>query len=94
MCPILVKPHVTCYIGAMTTWFCLQRILDNSDMTQEEAARLSGVALRTVARLCRNETSRVDLETLDKLARALRISPGDLIEPTPATWAKARRNGR
>jgi putative transcriptional regulator len=64
----------------MPTEFRLAEILEERGMSQREAARLSGVGLRTVARLCRNETAQVSLATLDKLARALGMQPGELVK--------------
>lgn len=48
-------------------------------MTQNELARLADVHYVTVNRLCRNATTRVDLETLDKLSAVLGCEPGDLL---------------
>ena len=48
-------------------------------MSQAELARLSGIGLRTVSRLARNETGQVSLETLDRLAAVLKVEPGELI---------------
>ena len=63
----------------MPTLFQLAEILERKGLTQLEVARTAGVGLRTVARLCRNETAQVSLATLDKLATALKVEPGELI---------------
>ncbi len=48
-------------------------------MTQRALAEESGVSLPTISRLSRNETAQVSLETLDKIAGALKVEPGELI---------------
>ncbi len=52
-------------------------------MTQNELARLAAVHYVTVNRLCRNATTRVDLDTLDRVSEVLGCEPGDLLERTP-----------
>lgn len=48
-------------------------------MSQRELARRSGVTLVTINRMCANHTEGATLETLDKLAVALGVEPGELI---------------
>jgi DNA-binding Xre family transcriptional regulator len=73
-------------MAEMTTGFRLSeelRIynrLAHDDMSQSELARQSGVHFVTVNRISRNLTTRVDLETLDRLSGVLGCDPGDLIE--------------
>lgn len=49
-------------------------------MSQSELARLSGLSLQTINRLCTNRTAQVSLATLDKIATALKVEPGELLE--------------
>jgi transcriptional regulator with XRE-family HTH domain len=63
----------------MTTIFRLAAALERQGMSQSELARVSGVGLSTVSRLCRNSTAQVSLATLDAIAAALKVEPGDLI---------------
>lgn len=63
----------------MSSRFRLRRLLKKAGMSQGELSRTSGVSLSTVNRLATNATSRVDLETLDRLSAALGCEPGDLI---------------
>ena len=63
----------------MPTVFRLRDLLESHDMTQAALAKASGVSLPTISRLTRNETAQVSLATLDKLARALGVEPGELI---------------
>lgn len=71
----------------MPTVFRLAEVLAAKGVSQSELARRSGVGLRTIARLCRNETATVALATLDKIAGALGVEPGSLIVKT-----KSRRS--
>ena len=60
-------------------------------MTQNELARLADVHYVTVNRLCRNATTRVDLETLDRVSEVLGCEPGDLLERTPEKRKSKKR---
>lgn len=48
-------------------------------MSLAETARRAGLSVRTIYRIYHNETAQVSLGTLDKLAKALKVAPGDLI---------------
>ena len=63
----------------MAARFRLVELLERAGLTQTELARRSGVSLVTVNAMCRNRTDGVKLETLDRLARALGVEPGELI---------------
>ena len=63
----------------MPTKFRLRDILEARGISQTELARLAGVAFATVNRMCTNATGQVSLATLDKIADALGVKPGDLI---------------
>ena len=84
---LIVKSQVARHIWPMTATFRLAELLERRGMTQAELARLSGVSLRTISRLARNETGQVSLETLDRLAEVLQVQPGELV----ARERKARR---
>jgi putative transcriptional regulator len=60
--------------------FRLQEVLGSKGMSQSELSRKSGVSLVTVSRICRNVTKQVSLATLDRIAAALGVSMGDLLE--------------
>lgn len=64
----------------MPTTFRLREILEARGLSQSELARLAGVSFATVNRICTNATEMVSLSTLDKIAAALKVKPGDLIE--------------
>ncbi len=74
--PLLSIPST---VGAVATRFRLREELGDQ-MSQSELAREAGVSFATVNRLCTNATSRVDLDTLDRLSTVLECEPGDLIE--------------
>jgi DNA-binding Xre family transcriptional regulator len=63
----------------MPTVFNLSAILTKASLSQAELARQAGVGVQTVNRLCNNTTAQVSLATLDKLATALGVEPGELI---------------
>lgn len=52
---------------------------ERSRLTQEELALISGVSRPTIAALETNPSRRANPETVDKLARALKVQPGDLV---------------
>lgn len=72
----------------MPTKFRLADILADQGMSQRELARLSGVTLVTINRMCANRTEGATLATLDKLATALGVAPGDLIAKEPKRTKK------
>jgi len=76
----------------MATRFRLDAALDDR-MSQSELARRAGIAFATVNRLCTNATTRVDLETLDKLSSVLDCEPGDLLERAEQPRAASLRKG-
>ena len=63
----------------MATRFRLAEELGDQ-MTQTELARLAGISVATVNRLCLNATAQVSLATLDALSTVLGCEPNDLIE--------------
>jgi DNA-binding Xre family transcriptional regulator len=63
----------------MPTVFHLREVLESKGISQSDLARQSGVSFATINRLCTNATGMVSLETLDKLAQALEVEPGELI---------------
>ena len=58
----------------------LKKLREAAGLTQEQLHRLSGVARANISNLERGETSRVDINTLERLCRALSCTPGDLLE--------------
>lgn len=74
----------------MSVTFRLASVLEAASLSQRELARRSGVSLVTINAIANNRTTRVDLETLDKLCEVLEVEPGELLErETPR-----RRRGR
>lgn len=64
----------------MPTTFRVRQLLEERGMSQSELARAAGVSFATVNRMCTNATEMVSLSTLDKIAAALKLAPGELIE--------------
>jgi DNA-binding Xre family transcriptional regulator len=65
----------------MATAFRLREVLEEMSKPPSvaELARLAGVSRTTVHTIYHNLTTRVDLATLDALARALGCEPGELV---------------
>ena len=57
----------------------LERILARRHLSQRALARTSGVHRTTIARLCRDEWTKLDRVVLDNLCEALRIPIGQLL---------------
>jgi DNA-binding Xre family transcriptional regulator len=49
-------------------------------MSQRRLSRLTGIDIKNIQRVFRNDRAIVNTETLDRLATALEVEPGDLIE--------------
>ena len=58
----------------------LSRLLGDRRMSIAELQRRTGLAYTTVYRLYQGQTDRIDFETLDKLCRALEVTPNDILE--------------
>lgn len=67
----------------MPTRFRLAELLAERGISQNELARRSGISQVTVNAIANNRTTRVDLATLDALAKALNVEPGELLEREP-----------
>ena len=78
-------------LAPVPTRFRLQEVLDSQDppLTQRELAKASGISYMTINSIANNRTTRVDLATLDAIAEALEIHPGELLEREK----KPRRKG-
>jgi len=63
----------------MPVQFRLAEILEATGMSQRELARESGVSLTIISRIVNNHAKQVALSTLERLADALSVQPGDLI---------------
>ena len=79
----------------MTTLFRLREVMEalTPALSLRQVALRAGLGYTTAHAIYHNHTTRVDLATLDKLAAALGVPPGDLVGSTkPAsTPRKARR---
>jgi DNA-binding Xre family transcriptional regulator len=69
----------------MAVLFRLDKLLEErkqqgDPITQSELARLSDVTFATVNAIANNRTRQVHLDTIDKLCKVLRVTPGELFE--------------
>lgn len=64
------------------TRFRLQELLDSREpaLSQRALAEKCGVSYMTINSIANNRTTRVDLSTLDAIAEALDVEPGELLE--------------
>ena len=74
------------------TRFRLQELIDRVGTTQAALSRKTGVSAATINRLCGNVTAQVSLETLDRLAAALGVEPGEIL--VRQSEARPKRKGK
>lgn len=68
----------------MIVRFRLREIMEEKGMTsQNDVARRAGLTYPTVNAIYHNRAAAINLTTLAKLAKALRVRPGDLITDEP-----------
>lgn len=79
--------------GVVTIRFRLRALIDKAGMSQSELSRRSGVSFATINRMCTNATATVALETLDRLATALGVEPGELFERPRKAGGEPRMDG-
>lgn len=60
----------------------LGRLMKDKGITEADLSKRAGVARNTVRALARNASTRVDFETLEKIAGALGVRPLELLEET------------
>jgi putative transcriptional regulator len=60
----------------------LSRILGERRMSVAELQRQTGLSYVTLHSLYRDKSTRIDFETLNKICRALDVTPGDILEYT------------
>ncbi|TYA10947.1 helix-turn-helix transcriptional regulator [Paenibacillus faecis] len=58
----------------------LSEIMGRKRLTQRDVVRGTGLAINTVAGLYRDESKRVDLDTIDKLCKFLGVTVGEIFE--------------
>ena len=63
----------------MPTRFRLAEILERVGMSQSELSRRSGVSYPVINKMCGNKAASVALSTLDRIAAALKVEPGELV---------------
>ncbi len=63
-----------------TTGEKLRRLRRGNAMTQEQLAEISGVSASTIVAIERGDRPNPHPGTLGKLAKALRVTPADLLE--------------
>jgi DNA-binding Xre family transcriptional regulator len=74
----------------VTARFRLRELLEQLNVSQSELKRRSGVSFTTINGIANNKTQQVHLDTVEKLAAALGIEPGDLLERAPAKRGRGK----
>lgn len=67
-------------IDSGTIKFKLKELMEKRNLSKNKLSITSGVRFDTIQRLCRGNLSRIDLEILCRLCKALNCSIDDLIE--------------
>ena len=62
----------------------VKELREAKDYGLRELARIAGVQHQTISKIESGATSRIDLDVLDRLAKALGVDPGLLVVRTPA----------
>jgi DNA-binding Xre family transcriptional regulator len=58
-------------------------------ISQGKLQRQSDMDMKTIRKIYRNPLTIITTETLDKLAKALGVAPGELIEQVPDNYTEA-----
>ena len=61
----------------------LREARERANLTQIELAERADVRQATISEMERGLTTRVDLDVLDRICRALGVEPGSLLKQTP-----------
>ena len=69
----------------------LREVRESRGLSQGALAELAGTRQGTVSLLESGKTRRIDLDLIERLARALKVSAADLIVETPAKAAGKKR---
>lgn len=64
----------------MVNWRKLKRLRLERELTQEELSRLSDITKATISNIENGNRDRIQLLTLQKLAKALKVKPAELLK--------------
>jgi DNA-binding Xre family transcriptional regulator len=73
-----ILPHMENALSPIV--IMLREARDAAGLTQVELARKADVRQATISELENGNTRRIDFDVLDRLCRALRLEPGDLLK--------------
>jgi putative transcriptional regulator len=62
----------------------LGNVLTEKNLSQRQAALISGVRPNTLSLLCKGDIRRIDLDVLDRICTALEVQPAQIIEWMPS----------
>lgn len=58
----------------------LDQLLNNMNMSQRELSKITGIRQPSINEMCRNQTSRLPLDNLGKICKALNCEITDILE--------------
>lgn len=61
----------------------LLEALESANLSQKDLAEKAQVREATISAIARGKTKRIALDTLDRIAKALGVTPGELLETEP-----------
>lgn len=59
--------------------FKIDDILKERNTSRYQLAKQTGISEQALGRICRNETSSIEFNTLEKICKALNCTPNDII---------------
>ena len=57
----------------------IDKILSQQNKSRYWLAKQTGISANALGKLCRNETLRIEFETLEKICKTLQCTPNDII---------------
>lgn len=70
----------------------LQDTLNKKGISQYKLAKLTGIAASTINKLCKNQTTSIDFNTLQKICDALKCGTSDILQIEQPTTEKDDTN--
>jgi DNA-binding Xre family transcriptional regulator len=67
----------------MTIRLRVKEIADAKHISQRELSRRTGIDLKNIQHLFHHPDANITMKTLNRLARALKVEPGTLLEHQP-----------
>lgn len=59
--------------------FKIDKILSQKNKSRYWLSKQTGISENALGKLCRNQTSRIEFDTVEKICKALKCTPNDII---------------